>query len=67
MKRSSRSATASTRSTTVSHRHDRHRGWLRYYGCELFALAYVRHVNDNGKDLQLTYTSRSSSWRWPPA
>ena len=28
------------------------------YGCEpVFALAYVRHVNDNGKDLQLTYTS----------
>ncbi len=28
------------------------------YGCEpVFALAYVRHVNDHGKDLQLTYTS----------
>lgn len=28
------------------------------YGCEpVFALAYFRHVNDNGKDLQLTYTS----------
>lgn len=28
------------------------------YGCEpVFALAYVRHVNDNGKDLLLTYTS----------
>jgi len=28
------------------------------YGCEpVFALAYVRHVNDNGQDLQLTYTS----------
>jgi ribonucleoside-diphosphate reductase alpha chain len=28
------------------------------YGCEpSFALAYVRHVNDGGKDLQLTYTS----------
>jgi ribonucleoside-diphosphate reductase alpha chain len=28
------------------------------YGCEpVFALAYVRHVNDNGKDLQLAYTS----------
>ena len=28
------------------------------YGCEpVFALAYLRHVNDNGKDLQLTYTS----------
>ncbi|RPI33225.1 MAG: adenosylcobalamin-dependent ribonucleoside-diphosphate reductase [Chloroflexota bacterium] len=28
------------------------------YGCEpIFALAYIRHVNDNGKDLQLTYTS----------
>jgi ribonucleoside-diphosphate reductase alpha chain len=28
------------------------------YGCEpVFALAYVRHVNDKGKDLQLTYTS----------
>jgi ribonucleoside-diphosphate reductase alpha chain len=28
------------------------------YGCEpVFALAYVRHVNDNGKDLELTYTS----------
>src|SRR5687767_5811435 len=26
------------------------------YGCEpVFALAYIRHVNDNGKDLQLTY------------
>jgi ribonucleoside-diphosphate reductase alpha chain len=28
------------------------------YGCEpVFALAYVRHVNDNGADLQLTYAS----------
>lgn len=28
------------------------------YGCEpVFALAYVRHVNDNGRDLQLTYAS----------
>ncbi len=28
------------------------------YGCEpVFALAYVRHVNDNGKDLSLTYAS----------
>jgi ribonucleoside-diphosphate reductase alpha chain len=28
------------------------------YGCEpVFALAYVRHVNDNGKDLELTYAS----------
>jgi ribonucleoside-diphosphate reductase alpha chain len=28
------------------------------YGCEpVFALAYVRHVDDNGKDLQLIYTS----------
>jgi ribonucleoside-diphosphate reductase alpha chain len=28
------------------------------YGCEpVFALAYVRHVNDKGKDLQLTYAS----------
>lgn len=28
------------------------------YGCEpVFALAYVRHVNDNGNDLRLTYTS----------
>ncbi len=28
------------------------------YGCEpVFALAYVRHVNDNGKDLTLTYAS----------
>jgi ribonucleoside-diphosphate reductase alpha chain len=28
------------------------------YGCEpVFALAYIRHVNDRGKDLQLTYTS----------
>ncbi|MCH2539344.1 MAG: adenosylcobalamin-dependent ribonucleoside-diphosphate reductase [Anaerolineales bacterium] len=28
------------------------------YGCEpAFALAYVRHVNDNGNDLQLEYTS----------
>jgi ribonucleoside-diphosphate reductase alpha chain len=28
------------------------------YGCEpAFALAYIRHVNDSGKDLQLTYTS----------
>ncbi|MFU8772004.1 MAG: adenosylcobalamin-dependent ribonucleoside-diphosphate reductase, partial [Anaerolineales bacterium] len=28
------------------------------YGCEpVFALAYIRHVNDNGKDLRLTYTS----------
>ncbi len=28
------------------------------YGCEpVFALAYTRHVNDNGKDLELTYTS----------
>jgi hypothetical protein len=28
------------------------------YGCEpVFALAYTRHVNDNGKDLQLQYVS----------
>ncbi len=28
------------------------------YGCEpAFALAYIRHVNDNGKDLELTYAS----------
>ena len=28
------------------------------YGCEpVFALAYTRHVNDNGKDLQLDYVS----------
>ncbi len=28
------------------------------YGCEpTFALAYIRHVNDNGRDLQLTYAS----------
>lgn len=28
------------------------------YGCEpVFALAYTRHVNDNGKDLQLNYVS----------
>ncbi len=28
------------------------------YGCEpVFALAYLRHVNDHGKDLQLTYVS----------
>jgi len=28
------------------------------YGCEpVFALAYYRHVNDNGKDLVLTYVS----------
>jgi ribonucleoside-diphosphate reductase alpha chain len=28
------------------------------YGCEpVFALAYIRHVNDHGQDLQLHYTS----------
>jgi ribonucleoside-diphosphate reductase alpha chain len=28
------------------------------YGCEpVFALAYIRHVNDNGHDLPLTYSS----------
>jgi hypothetical protein len=28
------------------------------YGCEpVFALAYTRHFNDNGKDVQLTYIS----------
>jgi len=28
------------------------------YGCEpVFALAYIRHVNDNGNDLELTYAS----------
>jgi len=28
------------------------------YGCEpVFALAYIRHVNDNGSDLQLNYVS----------
>lgn len=28
------------------------------YGCEpVFALAYVRHVDDKGRDLELTYTS----------
>ena len=30
------------------------------YGCEpVFALAYVRHVNDNGRDLELNYVSPS--------
>lgn len=30
------------------------------YGCEpVFALAYIRHVNDNGRDMQLTYASPS--------
>src|SRR5215204_7399753 len=29
------------------------------YGCEpVFALAYIRHVNDHGKDLKLTYASQ---------
>jgi len=29
------------------------------YGCEpVFALAYIRHVNDKGHDLQLTYASK---------
>ena len=29
------------------------------YGCEpVFALAYIRHVNDNGRDLLLTYASQ---------
>ncbi len=29
------------------------------YGCEpAFALAYIRHVNDNGRDLPLTYASQ---------
>nr|BAL53207.1 ribonucleoside-diphosphate reductase alpha chain [uncultured Chloroflexota bacterium] len=29
------------------------------YGCEpVFALAYIRHVNDKGRDLQLTYASK---------
>jgi len=29
------------------------------YGCEpVFALAYIRHVDDNGDDLPLTYTSQ---------
>ncbi len=28
------------------------------YGCEpVFALAYIRHMDDNGQDLELTYTS----------
>jgi ribonucleoside-diphosphate reductase alpha chain len=28
------------------------------YGCEpVFALAYIRHMNDNGKDIKLTYAS----------
>ncbi len=28
------------------------------YGCEpVFALAYIRHVNDNGRDMPLTYAS----------
>jgi len=28
------------------------------YGCEpVFALAYIRHMNDNGQDLELTYAS----------
>ncbi|NIW43629.1 MAG: ribonucleoside-diphosphate reductase, adenosylcobalamin-dependent, partial [Gammaproteobacteria bacterium] len=31
---------------------------LEGYGCEpVFALAYIRHVNDNGSDLTLAYTS----------
>jgi ribonucleoside-diphosphate reductase alpha chain len=30
------------------------------YGCEpVFALAYIRHVDDGGRDLRLTYTSPS--------
>jgi len=30
------------------------------YGCEpVYALAYIRHVNDNGEDLELVYTSPS--------
>jgi ribonucleoside-diphosphate reductase alpha chain len=30
------------------------------YGCEpVFALAYIRHVDDNGRDLRLSYTSPS--------
>jgi ribonucleoside-diphosphate reductase alpha chain len=30
------------------------------YGCEpVFALAYIRHVDDSGRDLRLTYTSPS--------
>ena len=39
------------------HRHDRHCGGLRRLRPRVFALAYVRHVNDNGRDLELTYTS----------
>jgi ribonucleoside-diphosphate reductase alpha chain len=33
------------------------------YGCEpVFALAYIRHVNDNGQDLKLTYGSPMFEW-----
>ncbi len=35
------------------------------YGCEpVFALAYIRHVNDNGNDLQLNYVSPLFQKRW---
>ncbi len=31
---------------------------IEAYGCEpIFALAYVRHMNDNGEDVELRYTS----------
>ncbi|MFO7903233.1 MAG: adenosylcobalamin-dependent ribonucleoside-diphosphate reductase, partial [Pirellulaceae bacterium] len=31
---------------------------IEAYGCEpVFALAYVRHMNDNGKDVELNYSS----------
>jgi ribonucleoside-diphosphate reductase alpha chain len=31
---------------------------IEAYGCEpIFALAYVRHMNDNGEDVELKYTS----------
>jgi len=31
---------------------------IEAYGCEpVFALAYVRHMNDNGEDIELRYTS----------
>jgi len=31
---------------------------IEAYGCEpVFALAYVRHMNDNGEDIELKYTS----------
>jgi len=55
---SKNTASATPAQTPSPRRDDCDRGGCESYGCEpVFALAYIRHVNDHGQDLQLTYAS----------